>query len=365
MQDPPRQNVPEALRQARQAGIKVAMVTGDHPATAAAIARQIGLAPGEPVVVEGHDLPEDEAELGELLDRDGVVVSRVSPEQKLAIARALQRRGHVLAMTGDGVNDGPALSEADIGVAMGMTGTDVAREAADLVLLDDNFATIMIAVEQGRATYTNIRRFLTYHLTSNVSELVPFVVWILSGGSFPLALGVLQILALDIGTDLLPALALGGEKPSPNVLRKPPEKRHLMDGALLARVFVVLGPVQAAFAMGIFTLVLWGSGWTWGAQPSPWPAVAPPSRPGESTGSATECWWRRSSSKRCSCSSFSPWPRWPGFSGTRHHRWRLRWLLSWSFRPCWRWMVSTSSFGIAGETPGPVLAVGVRETPLR
>jgi magnesium-transporting ATPase (P-type) len=269
MQDPPRQNVPEALRQARQAGIKVAMVTGDHPATAAAVARQIGLAPGEPVVVEGPDLPEDEAELGELLDRDGVVVSRVSPEQKLAIARALQRRGHVLAMTGDGVNDGPALSEADIGVAMGMTGTDVAREAADLVLLDDNFATIIIAVEQGRATYTNIRRFLTYHLTSNVSELVPFVVWILSGGSFPLALGVLQILALDIGTDLLPALALGGEKPSPDVLRKPPEKRHLMDGALLARVFLVLGPVQAAFAMGIFTLVLWGSGWAWGAQPSP------------------------------------------------------------------------------------------------
>ena len=274
LHDPPRTSVPEAIRQARQAGIRIAMITGDHPVTAAAIARQTGLALGEPVVVEGRDLPLDEESLGELIDHDGVVVSRVSPEQKLAIARALQRRGHVLAMTGDGVNDGPALSEADIGVAMGMTGTDVAREAADLVLLDDNFATIIIAVEQGRATYTNIRRFLTYHLTSNVSELVPFVVWILSGGSFPLALGVLQILALDIGTDLLPALALGGEKPSPKVLRKPPEKRHLMDGALLTRVFVVLGPVQAAFAMGIFTLVLWGSGWAWGAQPSPGPLAA-------------------------------------------------------------------------------------------
>ncbi|QGU04574.1 cation-translocating P-type ATPase [Corynebacterium comes] len=269
LHDPPRPGVPEAIRQARQAGIRIAMITGDHPVTAAAIARQTGLALGDPVVVEGRDLPPDEESLGELIDHDGVVVSRVSPEQKLAIARALQRRGHVLAMTGDGVNDGPALSEADIGVAMGMTGTDVAREAADLVLLDDNFATIIIAVEQGRATYTNIRRFLTYHLTSNVSELLPFVVWILSGGSFPLALGVLQILALDIGTDLLPALALGGEKPSPDVLRKPPEKRHLMDGALLTRVFVVLGPVQAAFALGIFTLVLWGSGWTWGAQPAP------------------------------------------------------------------------------------------------
>lgn len=269
LQDPPRQNVLGAILQARQAGIRVAMITGDHPATAAAIARQTGLAPGEPVVVEGRDLPQDEEALGELLDHDGMVVSRVSPEQKLAIARALQRRGHVLAMTGDGVNDGPALNEADIGVAMGLGGTDVAREAADLVLLDDDFATIIVAVEQGRATYTNIRRFLTYHLTSNVSELAPFVIWILSGGSFPLALGVLQILALDIGTDLLPALALGGEKPGREVLRKPPEKRHLMDLPLLVRVFGVLGPVQAASALGVFTLVLWNSGWAWGDLPTP------------------------------------------------------------------------------------------------
>ncbi|WP_246858502.1 cation-transporting P-type ATPase [Citricoccus sp. SGAir0253] len=269
LQDPPRDGVPGALRQAREAGIRVAMITGDHPATAAAIARQTGLALGEPVVIEGRDLPADEAALGELVDRDGVVVSRVSPEQKLAIARALQRRGHVLAMTGDGVNDGPALNEADIGVAMGASGTDVAREAADLVLLDDDFSTIIAAVEQGRATYTNIRRFLTYHLTDNVAELTPFVVWALSGGNVPLALGVLQVLALDIGTDLLPALALGAERPGKDVLRRPPERRHLLDGALLVRVFGVLGPVQAVFEMGAFAAVLWGGGWRWGQVPEP------------------------------------------------------------------------------------------------
>jgi magnesium-transporting ATPase (P-type) len=269
LQDPPRNHVPKALAQARQAGIKVAMITGDHPATAASIARQTGLAPGEPVVIAGQDLPDDEQSLGALLDRDGVVVSRVSPEQKLAIARALQGRGHVVAMTGDGVNDGPALNEADIGIAMGASGTDVAREAADVVLLDDDFATIITAIEQGRATYTNIRRFLTYHLTDNVAELTPFVVWALSGGNIPLALGVLQILCLDIGTDLLPALALGAEKPGRDVLHARPERRHLMDGPLLVRVFGILGPTQAVVQMIGFLMVLGLAGWTWGSEASP------------------------------------------------------------------------------------------------
>ena len=159
-----------------------------------------------------------------------MVISRVAPEDKLRIARVLQEHGDVVAMTGDGVNDGPALREADIGVAMGRSGTDVAREAADLVLLDDDFATIVAAVGQGRATFSNIRRFLTYHLTDNVAELTPFVVWALSGGRFPLALGVLQILCLDIGTDLLPALALGAEppddrRPVPSARGSPPHRR--------------------------------------------------------------------------------------------------------------------------------------------
>jgi magnesium-transporting ATPase (P-type) len=194
------------------------------------------------------------------------VVSRVEPEDKLRIARALQVRGHVVAMTGDGVNDGPALQQADIGVAMGRSGTDVAREAADLVLLDDDFATIVAAVEQGRATFANVRRFLTYILASNVPELTPFVVWALSGGQFPLALGVLQILAIDIGTDLLPALALGVEPPDRDVLRRPLRGQHLIDGPLLRRVFGVLGPAEAAVSMFAFVVALVAAGWRPGAE---------------------------------------------------------------------------------------------------
>ncbi len=267
LHDPPRPGVGDVISTARRAGLKLAMITGDHPATAAAIAREIGLAGTPETVVEGSGLPEDEQMLGALLDRDGIVVSRVSPEQKLRVAKALQSRGHVVAMTGDGVNDGPALREADIGVAMGLAGTDVAREAADLVLLDDHFATIVAAIEQGRATYANIHRFLTYHLTDNVAELTPFVVWALSGGQFPLALGVLQILALDIGTDLLPALALGAEAPGKRVLSRPPDRRHLMDRQLMVRVFCVLGPVEAAVEMAAFSAVLFAGGWTRGGLP--------------------------------------------------------------------------------------------------
>ncbi len=261
LQDPPRPEVSDALARCRAAGIRVAMVTGDHPATARAIAAEVGLLGPESLVLQGSDLPEDDAALGELLDHDGVVVSRVTPEDKLRIARALQARGHVVAMTGDGVNDAPALREADIGVAMGRSGTDVAREAADLVLLDDDFATIVAAVEQGRATFANIRRFLTYHLTDNVAELTPFVVWALSGGSFPLALGVLQILCLDIGTDLFPALALGGEAANPQVMDRPPERRHLIDRSLLRRVFGVLGPTEAVVEMTAFVVALLAAGW--------------------------------------------------------------------------------------------------------
>ena len=262
LEDPPRAGAADAIAACRQAGIAVAMVTGDHPGTARAIAREVGLAPGDetPVVV-GRHLPADEAVLGALLDRDGVVVARVSPEDKLRIARALRARGHVVAMTGDGVNDAPALSEAAIGVAMGRSGTDVAREAADLVLLDDDFATIVAAVEQGRSTFSNIRRFLTYHLTDNVAELAPFVVWALSGGRFPLALGVLQILALDIGTDILPALALGAEPPAPGVLARPPIRHHLLDRRLFSRAFGVLGPVEAAVELTAFLAVFVASGW--------------------------------------------------------------------------------------------------------
>jgi magnesium-transporting ATPase (P-type) len=268
LEDPPRPDVREALAACRAADVRVAMLTGDHPRTAEAIAREVGLLGEGGLVVTGDRLPTDEGELGELLDRSGaVVVARVSPADKFRIASALRGRGHVVAMTGDGVNDAPALREADVGVAMGASGSDVAREAADLVLLDDHFATIVAAIELGRATFRNIRRFLTYHLTDNVAELAPFAVWALSGGSYPLVISVLQVLALDIGTDMLPALALGAEPPRDGILRGR-SRRRLVDRSLLVRALAVLGVTEAALAICAGTLVLLDGGWTWGREPS-------------------------------------------------------------------------------------------------
>jgi magnesium-transporting ATPase (P-type) len=261
MEDPPRPDVGTAINACREAGIKLAMITGDHPATAAAIATEVGLRSRDDPVVSGSDLPSDDTMLGGVLDHDGIVVARVSPEDKLRIARALRARGHVVAMTGDGVNDGPALHEADIGIAMGLSGTDVAREAADLVLLDDHFASIVAGVEQGRATFVNIRRFLTYHLTDNVAELTPFVVWALSGGRIPLALGVLQILALDIGTDTFSAVALGAEPPASHILEGPPVSGRLLNRTVIRRAFGRLGPTEAACSMVAFFLSFVAAGW--------------------------------------------------------------------------------------------------------
>ena len=269
LEDPPRPGAAEAVAACRRAGIHLAMVTGDHPATAEAIALEVGLLGVDRTVVTGAQLPADEAALGALLDRDGIVVARVSPEDKLRIATALRARGHVVAMTGDGVNDGPALRAADIGIAMGRSGTDVAREAADLVLLDDDFATIVAAVEQGRATFANVRRFLTYHLTDNVAELTPFLAWAASGGRFPLALTVLQILALDIGTDSFEAVALGAEAPARHVLDQPPIRGRLLNRTVARRAFAVLGPVEAAFGMAAFVGTFLAYGWRPGA---PFPA---------------------------------------------------------------------------------------------
>lgn len=261
LQDPPRDDVSESLRACRTAGVKVAMVTGDHPATATAIADEVGLRFPDSPVLSGTDLPDDERRLAALLDHDGVVIARVSPEDKLRIARALRSRGHVVAMTGDGVNDAPALHESDIGVAMGLSGTDVARAAADLVLLDDSFAGIVAGIEQGRATFVNIRRFLTYHLTDNVAELAPFLVWALSGGYFPLALGVLQIIALDLGTDTLSAVALGAEPPAKHLLEGPPVHGRLMNRTVLRRAFGLLGPLEAVLSLAAFVVSLVALGW--------------------------------------------------------------------------------------------------------
>jgi magnesium-transporting ATPase (P-type) len=211
--------------------------------------------------VEGRDLPDDDELLAALVDRDGIVLARIDPEHKLRIAEALQRRGHVVAMTGDGVNDGPALQAADIGIAMGSSGTDVAREASDLVLLEEDFAVIVGAVEQGRATFANIRRFLTYHLAANVAELVPFLLWALSGSRFPLMIGVLQVISIDIATDTLPAVALGAEPPGAHLLDRPPIGGRLLDRRVAARAFGWLGPAVAAMETAAFLVSLVGSGW--------------------------------------------------------------------------------------------------------
>jgi P-type Ca2+ transporter type 2C len=255
MEDPIRPEVHQAMADCARAGIRVIMITGDHPSTARSIAEKAGLVTG--TVLTGTQLPTEDEQLADLLSDPRVsVLARVAPEQKLRIARALQARGEVVAMTGDGVNDAPALRQADIGVAMGVVGTDVARESADLVLLDDNFAHIVQAVEEGRAAYDNIKRFLTYHLTDNVAELTPFVVWALSAGTIPLMISVLQVLALDIGTDLLPALALGAEKPEPGIMDRPPRPRRagLLDLRVLGRAFGFLGPVEAVVAMAMLPI---------------------------------------------------------------------------------------------------------------
>jgi magnesium-transporting ATPase (P-type) len=255
MADPVRPEVPDALRRCRTAHVRVVMITGDHPATARAVARKAGLSDAR--VVLGAELPDSDEELATLLADPAVgILARIAPEEKLRIARAFQELGEVVAMTGDGVNDAPALRQADIGIAMGVVGTDVAREAADLVLLDDNFAHIVQAIEEGRAAFENIRRFLTYHLTDNVAELTPFVVWAVSGGTIPLMLTVLQVLALDIGTDLLPALALGSEPAEPGTMSRPPRRRgaRLLDRRVLGRAFGFLGPVEAAASMAMLPL---------------------------------------------------------------------------------------------------------------
>jgi calcium-translocating P-type ATPase len=265
-EDPPRPEVPAAVARCREAGIRVIMVTGDHPHTAQAVARQIGLVQADrPAIITGEQLRRmSPTQLQLALDLPDLLFARVGADQKLAIVRALQAKGHIVAVTGDGVNDAPALRHADIGIAMGRTGTDVARAAADMVLLDDNFASIVAAVEEGRAVFANIRKFLTYILTHNVPELVPYLAFVLF--KIPPALTVMQILAVDLGTDLLPALALGAEKPEPETMREPPRAsaERLIDGPLLLRSYLFLGLLEAAAAMAAFFFVLGGGGWRYG-----------------------------------------------------------------------------------------------------
>jgi calcium-translocating P-type ATPase len=264
LEDPPRPEVPEAIEKCRAAGIKVIMVTGDHPHTARAIAREIGLA-REPAIVLGEDLRRlSDTQLQFALDAPDVLFARVTSDQKLRIVEALQRKQHVVAVTGDGVNDAPALKRADIGIAMGVVGTDVARESADMILLDDNFASIVSAIEEGRAVFQNIRKFLTYILSSNIPEIVPYLAFVLF--RIPLPLTIIQILAVDLGTDMIPALALGAEKPDPGTMRVAPRRRteRLLDWPLLARAYLYLGVIEALAAMAAFFFVLNLGGWEYG-----------------------------------------------------------------------------------------------------
>jgi len=265
MIDPPRAEVAGAVARCHEAGIRIVVITGDHPLTAAAVARRIGIARGEPAVVTEEELDRiGEPELDALL-REGreLIFARATPEAKLRIADALRAEGHVVAMTGDGVNDAPALRRADIGIAMGRSGTDVAREASTMVLTDDNFATIVAAVAAGRRIYDNIRKFILYIFAHATPEVAPFLVFALAGGAVPLPLTVLQLLAFDVGTETLPALALGQERAEPGIMDRPPRARSqsIITRAMLVRAWLFLGLIAAALSMGAYFYVLLKGGW--------------------------------------------------------------------------------------------------------
>ncbi len=270
LEDPPRPEVPKALRKCREAGIRIIMITGDASRTAVAIAREIGLVTGKPAVVEGEDFARmSDRQLRAALAKPEVLFTRMTPKYKLRVVNILKDEGERVAVTGDGVNDAPALKRADIGIAMGLSGTDVAKEAADMILLDDNFATIINAVEEGRTVYENIKKFITYIFASNIPEAVPYLAYILL--RIPLPLTIIQILAVDLGTDMLPALALGSERPTPAVMKQPPREltERLLSFPLIARAYLFLGPIEAAACMFGFFWVLLHGGWTWGTMLPP------------------------------------------------------------------------------------------------
>ncbi|XP_065678382.1 sodium/potassium-transporting ATPase subunit alpha-like isoform X2 [Hydra vulgaris] len=278
MMDPPRAAVPDAVSKCRSAGIKVIMVTGDHPITAKAIAKGVG------IISEGTECVEDIAQrlninvedvktgnakacvihgsklkdisqndLDEILrTHTEIVFARTSPQQKLIIVEGCQRVGSIVAVTGDGVNDSPALKKADIGIAMGIAGSDVSKQAADMILLDDNFASIVTGVEEGRLIFDNLKKSIVYTLTSNIPEITPFLMYILFG--IPLPLGTVTILCIDLGTDLIPAISLAYEKAESDIMkRKPRDPTHdkLVNERLISVAYGMIGMAQACG--GFFT----------------------------------------------------------------------------------------------------------------
>ncbi len=274
LEDPPRPEVPEAIRKCREAGIKVIMITGDASRTAVAIAKQIGLVSGDPAIVEGPEMDlKTDNELREIFQSEEIIFARMSPRHKMRIVSVLKDEGERVAVTGDGVNDAPALKKADIGISMGIMGTDVAREAADMVLLDDNFATIVTAIEEGRAIFENIRKFITYIFAHGTPEAIPYIMFSLF--KIPLPLTVMQILAIDLGTETIPALALGAEPPEATIMKDPlmpsktathmrQEKKGIIDRSLLFRGYIFLGGISTVGVLVAYFYVLYKGGWQWG-----------------------------------------------------------------------------------------------------
>ncbi len=264
MVDPPRPEVSQAVAKCHHAGIRIIMITGDYGLTAESIARRIGIIQGDhPRIITGVELEKMSPEaLKEALAGE-VLFARVAPEQKLQVVSALQDLGHVVAVTGDGVNDSPALKKADICVAMGQTGTDVAKEAADMILTDDNFASIVNAVEEGRAVYNNIRKFVMYIFNSNVPEAIPVVLFLFSRGAIPLPLTIMQVLCIDLGTDMVPAMGLGAEAPETGMMSVPPRSRKesLLTPKLLLRAMLWYGIAESLIAIFAYFFMNYVNGW--------------------------------------------------------------------------------------------------------
>ncbi len=264
MMDPPRPEVADAVAQCRRASIRIIMITGDYGLTAESIAKRIGIVKGEhPRIVTGAELEKMTDETLKTVLKDEVIFARVAPEQKYQVVVALQELGNVVAVTGDGVNDAPALKKADIGVAMGITGTDVAKEAAEMILTDDNFASIVKAIREGRAVYSNIRKFLLYIFNSNTPEAVPSAAFLFSRGGIPLPLTVMQILSIDLGTDMLPALGLGAELPEHGVMDRPPraKKETLLNKRLITLAFGWYGLMESLISLGGYFFINIMHGW--------------------------------------------------------------------------------------------------------
>jgi fructose-specific phosphotransferase system IIA component len=271
MYDPPRPEVEEAVHLCKQAGIRVVMITGDYQITALSIARQVGIVSSpDPEVIIGTDFINltDEQLKDKVLKKE-VVFARVNPEHKLRVVNIFKELGNIVAVTGDGVNDAPALKRADIGVAMGLRGTDVAKESAEMVLVDDNFTSIVSAIEEGRAVFENIKKFVTYIFAHLVPEGIPFIFYVIF--KIPVPIAVLQILAIDLGTEIFPSLALGAEKPEPGIMLLPPrpKKKGVIDRIVLFRGYIILGLLSSIATLGAYYIILIMGGWRPGVNLEP------------------------------------------------------------------------------------------------